>query len=301
MKINLDHKQYPEYLLFTAICNSDATLSSISRFVIPFVTFRIVGYCNGLICGIVCYGRTIYLWNPSIGKCKTLTGTSLPVKAADTFKSALGFAYHSESDDYKIVRIVGWLKQNVIEAEVYTLSTDMWRRAEVSLESLRRFGADNSIFTRLGGQPQFVNGALHWSIGTNDQFWYLSFDVDTERFGEIMPPPGNRLEGFLTEFKGLLALVVCGQDRDHGQCFIWVMSEYGVVKSWVKLIVPLELYRFFGCTNNGQLLIESYYDDGKLCLFDPETLHNNSLDVHNPLWAAHTSTFVESLVLLDQV
>uniref|UniRef100_A0A2N9EZ19 F-box domain-containing protein n=1 Tax=Fagus sylvatica TaxID=28930 RepID=A0A2N9EZ19_FAGSY len=57
----------------------------------------------------------------SIGKCKTLTGTSLPVKAADTFKSALGFAYHSESDDYKIIRIVGWLKQNVIEAEVYTV------------------------------------------------------------------------------------------------------------------------------------------------------------------------------------
>ena len=170
MKINVDHKQYPEYLLCTAICNSDATLSSISRFVIPFVTFRIVGYCNSLICGTVCYGRTIYLWNPSIGKCKTLMGTSLPVKAADTFKSALGFAYHSESDDYKILRIVGWLKQNVIEAEVYTLSTDMWRRAEVSLESLRRFGADNSIFTRLGGQPQFVNGALHWSIGTNDQF-----------------------------------------------------------------------------------------------------------------------------------
>ena len=116
-----------------------------------------------------------------------------------------------------------------------------------------------------------------------------------------MPPPRNRLEGFLTEFKGLLALVVCGQDGDHGQCFMWVMREYGVVKSWVKLIVPLELYRFFGCTNNGQLLIESYFDDGKLCLFDPETLRNNSLDVHNPLWAAHTTTFVESLVLLDQV
>ncbi len=99
----------------------------------------------------------------------------------------------------------------------------------------------------------------------------------------------------------MLALVVCGQDGDHGQCFMWVTREYGVVESWVKLIVPLELYRFFGCTNNGQLLIESYYDDGKLCLFDHETLRNNSLDVHNPLWAAHTSTFVESLVLLDQV
>uniref|UniRef100_A0A2N9FMK1 Integrase catalytic domain-containing protein n=1 Tax=Fagus sylvatica TaxID=28930 RepID=A0A2N9FMK1_FAGSY len=202
--------------------------------------FRIVGYCNGLICGTVCYGRTIYLWNPSIGKCKTLTGTSLPVKAADTFKSALGFVYHSESDDYKIVRIVGWLKQNVIEAEEDN---------------------HNLLMELCIGQ-----------LGRMTNFGICHLMSILRNLEEIMLPPRNRLEGFLTEFKGLLALVVCGQDGDHGQCFMWVMREYGVVESWVKLIVPLELYRFFGCTNNGQLLIESYYDDGKLCLFDPETL-----------------------------
>ena len=43
-----------------------------------------------------------------------------------------------------------------------------------------------------------------------------------------MPPPQNYLDGFLTEFKGLLALVVCGQDQDEGKCFIWVLREYGV-------------------------------------------------------------------------
>ena len=69
---------------------------------------------------------------------------------------------------------------------------------------------------------------MHWSIRENYRYWYLSFDVDTERFGEIMPPPQNYLDGFLIEFKGLLALVVCGQDEDDGKCFIWVMREYGV-------------------------------------------------------------------------
>jgi hypothetical protein len=81
---------------------------------------------------------------------------------------------------------------------------------------------------------------LHWSISENYRYWYLSFDVDIERFGEIMPPPQNYLDGFLTEFKGLLALVVSGQDQDEGKCFIWVMREYGVVESWVKQIVPLQ-------------------------------------------------------------
>ncbi len=116
----------------------------------------------------------------------------------------------------------------------------------------------------------------------------------------MMPPPQNYLDGFLTEFKGLLALVVCGQDQDEGKCFIWVMREYGVVESWVKQIVPLQFISFFACTNNGQLLIESK-DDHALYLFDPETLHENRLDVHHPIWAVHTNTFVESLVLLDQV
>ena len=72
-----------------------------------------------------------------------------------------------------------------------------------------------------------------------------------------------------------------------------------MVESWVKQIVPLQFISFFGWTNNGQVLIESK-DDHKLCLFDPETLHENCLDVHHPIWAV-TNTFVESLVLLDQV
>ena len=54
------------------------------------------------------------------------------------------------------------------------------------------------------------------------------------------------------------------------------------------------------CTNNGQLLIDFEYH-GEPYLFDPETLHENRLDVHGPSWVAHTTTFVESLVLLNQV
>ena len=44
----------------------------------------------------------------------------------------------------------------MIEAEVYTLSTDMWRRVGVSLESLRRFGTEDFIFSRVGSQNPFV-------------------------------------------------------------------------------------------------------------------------------------------------
>ena len=115
----------------------------------------------------------LYLWNPYIRKIKTVTGTTLTVKERDPFKSDIGFAYHSQNNDYKIVRVVLCQKQNVIEAEVYTLSTDMWRTAEVWLELLRRFGTEDFIFSRVGSQNPFVNGALHWSIHENYRYWYL--------------------------------------------------------------------------------------------------------------------------------
>ena len=114
-----------------------------------------------------------------------------------------------------------------------------------------------------------------------------------------MPPPQNHLKGSLTEFKGLLAMVVFGEDQDRDKFFIWVTREYGVVKSWVKQVVPFKIFSFFCCTNNGKLLITSDYVN--LCLFDPETLHVNLLGVRSIIWATHTATFVENLVLLDQV
>ena len=283
------------------MCNVDGTLSSASTFVIPFSSDDIVGYCNSLICATGCDNRTMYLWNPSIRKFKTVTGSTLTVKNVCIPLSAFGFAYHSQKNDYKIVRIALLsnygikILQNVmvVEAEVYTLSTDMWRRVEVPLHNI-------FLLFVFKTQAPFVNGALHWPIWSNYELTYLSFDVDTERFGEIMPPPRNYLRGVLTEFKGKLALVFRGQDADEAQCFIWVMWEYGLVESWVQQIVPLNFSRFFGCANNGQLLIQS--DDGELCLFDLETLHENLLGVGDILgvcdisWASHTLTFVESML-----
>ena len=86
---------------------------------------------------------------------------------------------------------------------------------EVSLESFRSFRPNDSICEPLVMQVPIVNGALHWTIRSNHRFLYLSFDVDTERLEEIMPPPQNHLKGFLTEFKGLLTMVGLGEDQDR--------------------------------------------------------------------------------------
>ena len=81
---------------------------------------RKVGSCNGLLC-FANYGprKAIYFCNPSIRKFKTL-----PEPCLGHLKHvSLGFAYHSENNDYKDVRISSspWMSiVSLPKIEVYT-------------------------------------------------------------------------------------------------------------------------------------------------------------------------------------
>ncbi|KAM3690879.1 hypothetical protein ACJW31_09G153000 [Castanea mollissima] len=221
----------------------------------------------------------LYLWNLSIRKFKRLLATPL-IRPFDS--AAFGFGYHSQNNDYKILRFVffrsnGRLNVPPAEAEIYTLSTDSWRRVAISVESFSCSGT---------------------------QYFILSFDVNDERFRKILLPP-NYLNGvsmytqYLAVFKGPLALMVFGVAENSKICHIWVMKEYGVVESWTKRCVPMgELGHFYGCTINGELLIEKYGDHQTLA-FDPESLNEEIHRIPRPEWMIYTANFVESLVLLD--
>jgi hypothetical protein len=99
-------------------------------------------------------------------------------------------------------------------------------------------------------------------------------------------------------FKGSLALVVFGKglDEESDICHIWVMREYGVVESWTRRMYRWNFWRFYGCTDNGELLIEK---DSGLVSFDPDSLNENSLGIRSPRWLRYTTDFMESLVLVD--
>ena len=81
----------------------------------------------------------------------------------------------------------------------------------------------------------------------NNHNFILCFDVNDERFREIMLPD-NYLDGYspdlcyfeqLVVIKGLLGLVVFHHLSDV--CLIWVMREYGVVESWTQRIESVDL------------------------------------------------------------
>ena len=288
--------------LCTIVCNSDRTLTHISTFQLPFPA-HIVGFCNGMFCLYHQLYNKMYLWNPSIRKFKMLPNHHLTDPSAPV---AIGLAYHSQNNDFKILRIVCFRGSNAppAEAEVYTLSTDSWRRVVISLESELNIGSIDFIDI---APCLFFNGALHSIVFSGHYKFILSFDVNDETFRLIMLPQNYRDGIFnitlkkLAVFKGSLALFVSCVDLDGDSiCQIWVMREYGVVESWIKISGPVDSVKyFFGCTDSGELLLDTFRRG--VVSYDLESLNENNLGIQSARWLSYTTDLMENLVLLDQV
>ena len=292
----------------------DRTFDRISEVEIPFDfpsgSAQIVGSCNGLLCladigSFNISDNVIYLWNPSIRKFKKLPDSCLGRLGYVKH----GFAYHSENNDYKVVRISGYPGRRLPipdEIEVYTLSSDSWRRVGMSLRA-------NVMVVDYGSLLPFplVSGALHWiSLVTEEEEpkseVVMSFDVSSEEFRMLGVPDGylsiTRFQTCLALFKGKLAFLTFGISEQRGYHYsMWVMREYGVLESWNKIsVVPIERVAFcIGFTMYGSLLIrctESYNQAEKFVLVDTKNLHAKDSDIQHPSCVA---TFMESLALLD--
>jgi len=307
----LDPSSSKEWTTF--VYNTNRTLTQISRFEIPLQHF-IIGFCNGVFCLAANNDdsdekdltRSLYLWNPSIRKLKKLLAT----RPAD--RAVFGFGYHPQNNDYKILRVTFAIQQvtrKPAEAEIYTLSTDSWRKAVISVESFSGSdsGPNGSVDEVYFPTRLCFNGALHFIAFSGDHKFILSFDINDERFREILLPQ-NYLEGIvkhferLAMFKGSLALIVFGEDlvEMSDRCYIWMMKEYGVVESWARKSVPMkQVAEFFSCTINGELLVERFTPYQSF-LFDPDNLNEEILNIPMPECMIYTPNFVESLVLLDR-
>ena len=280
----------------------DRKFHRISEFVIPFAfPFKcagIVGSRNGLLC--FDDSDKIYLWNPSIRKFK-----KLPDSCLGNFRSAkLGFAYHSENNDYKVVKISS-TPLSIHGIEVYTLSLDSWRRVGFNLSIDVMFCCELPV--------PLVTGALHWMIcikeGNETELMIMAFDVNSEIFTILALPDdyikAKTFQSSLASFKGKLAFITCACNEQLGFPYlysIWVMKEYGVVESWNKLSVILIPFERVACclafTEYGSLLLCCLNErlESRYVLVDTETLHEKKDPIQCP---SFVSNFVESLILLD--
>ena len=143
-------------------------------------------YCVSLIFKVLTLMIKLYICGtPSSRKFKRLPDSSLA-------KAASGFAYHSQTHDYKVVKL--WFSSHVnifeniippLEAEVYPLSLDSWRRVETSLRP--KVGVyDSNINAILGAT--FVSRPMHWLVYCRefeDKQSILTFDLNNEKFRRI--------------------------------------------------------------------------------------------------------------------
>ena len=290
----------------------DRKFDRISEIEIPFnfptacIQFQLVGSCNGLLClanlsiSTTTFANALYLWNPSIRKFKKLPPTCL----GKLNKVTLGFAYCSDNNDYKVVRTSrSSSRLSTSEIELYTLSSDSWRRVEIS-------STTDVMFCRNFLSPiPLINGALHWVASIKEENCMaetniMAFDVNSEKFiRKLALPDGTtflHLRRYLTSFRGKLAFI----EQSFCQYSIWVMRDYGVVESWNKLFVlPFKNeYCWISLTDYGSLMV-CYRNDPvkrlgfKFALIDTETLQEKKdPDIQHPSYVA---TFMESLVLLD--
>ncbi|KAK7860809.1 f-box protein [Quercus suber] len=138
---------------------------------------------------------------------------------------------------------------------------------------------------------------------TSRPHFILSFDVNDESFRKIMLP-FNYLDvvtkSQLALFKGSLAVFAFARSIGGVLCDIWIMDEYGVAESWNRKytvpIIQVRVVNFYGCTDNGELLIKSAT---RLISFDPESQKQNILAIEDADWVGFTANSMESLILLD--
>ncbi len=308
--------------LYITVFNSDRTLTEISKFELPFSHASMVSFCNGMyLCrntNMTYEDNLLYLWNPCIRKFKKLLTpcSGYPFDKNHivrvTQRSVLGLAYHSQNNDFKILRLVCYEGSNEygqehvtvtrVEAEVYTLSTDSWRSFVISVDS-PNIGSIDDIDTST--PCKFVNGALHFMAYSWDrhQFIILSFDINDEkfrvRFREVIEPQKYLYSvRFLEVFKGSLALFFCddedaSDDEDARTFHIWVMREDGAVESFNKKGVITDYV-------DRMVFLYNYFDTS-LFSYDPESLEENNLGIPWCEWIHYTADFMENLVLIDQV
>lgn len=198
-----------------------------------------MGSCDGLLC-LYNSEEDIVLWNPS-----TRRHQKLPISAIEfpgdssaftiCEKIIYGFGYDHVNDDYKVVRIVQFWDEVVNEVKVYSLKSNSWQRIKDFPYYLSYKHANGML----------VNGALHWVVtpqfDSEDVKLIASFNLETEEY-QLVPQPEYSEKNFhmnVGELGGSLC-VLCNYYLSYID--IWVMNDYGVKNSWVKLISVAQPY-----------------------------------------------------------
>ncbi|XP_049407834.1 F-box/kelch-repeat protein At3g23880-like [Solanum stenotomum] len=192
----------------------------------------IVGSVNGLIC-LSNRANELYLWNPSIRKHKKLPNFTFKFRDAAQF--IYGFGYDVFHDDYKVVACIylrGSLPLFGDYVKIYSLKDDSWRSINFPRDWVKSFNCG-----------KFVNGKLNWAYRSycTGPFWrkgwnIISLDLADEKWEKVETPCYSKEDGVfeLGVLENNLSVIRNG-NYEGTDLDVWVMKEYGVKESWIKM------------------------------------------------------------------
>lgn len=178
---------------------------------------NLVGCCNGVSCFFNQSDRSFYLWNPS-----TRISQKLPDQGPGTVFEKFGFGWDESSGAYKVFAVLSDCDRSKKIGRLYSSETNSWKSVE------------HGILFVFGVSGQFSQGRIHWATFYRNRI--ESFDLATEKFGKIELPftLAVHYSLWLGEIRGCLCLM--GDDHKHLCLDVWVMNEYGVKDSWLKMV-----------------------------------------------------------------
>lgn len=299
---------YNQNKLCTMLCTK--TLVEVAKVDLPFPCdmsyCTVVGSVNGLICLVDAFdGRKLYLCNLAIRRYKHIGNSSSLLRCIPANPYVLlGFGYHRESNDYKVIRImyVAAVGRSMIhrEVEVYRLGEGCWRKVGGAFP-----------WTLLNPLPAaFVNGNLHWVVsspGREVDEVVLSFSLGQEVFREIeMPdyhfPESLTCKSLCVSRDCLSVLQHCPflEDEACENCFLWVMKEYGVSDSWSKQysIVLEGVHRLLGISRFNEIVYENQENKVVLYNFESHQTKYSSTSFGGP-YRFDVVPLIESLLFLE--
>ncbi|XP_026419986.1 F-box/kelch-repeat protein At3g06240-like [Papaver somniferum] len=232
---------------------------------------EILGSCNGLLCVRTSFPGgededAISLWNPSSNEYKELPSSPNHFSREDT--GLYGFAYDSQDDDYKVVRVVDYYYNNYYDTgsdiEVYNLRSNSWKD----------IGPVPYLFPSHKIPGVIVNGVLHW-LGakiSEPNFIVIAFAIGTETFKELaveglhLPECDENIYNYiLGALAGCLCLLFNVFDV---QVDVWVMQANGVKESWTKRISITQE----NITRNNYLTLKWDFKNGEILLMGDDFL-----------------------------
>ncbi|OMO80790.1 hypothetical protein CCACVL1_12753 [Corchorus capsularis] len=203
-------------------------------------TLHLFNTCHGLVC--VAHQGSLYVWNPTTRECRQVTEC---VANQDLF----GIGFDPVSDDYKIMVAPSrryFRCQSYQVPKVFSLKNNSWRLVQGFPD--RSFPYEISY----GTHATTINEIAHWDATEKIICWanrtiqrkkrIVYFDFTNEEMGTLPLPYDDDDDGMITSlaaFSGCLSMIhYNGTVADD----LWIMEEYGVKESWMKLLTIDNLF-----------------------------------------------------------